>query len=1384
MSQEFIAGLDCGSVSVKLAVLDAQGRLLHSVYARHKGRPTACAAAMLTRALERFPGLELAVTGGPGKLVAETLGAPHVSELAAMALGAETLSPGARCVLEMGGEDSKLLLLRPGPRGPVVRDFALNSVCAAGTGAFLDQQAERMRLSLEDFAALALASKRPARIAGRCSVFAKSDMIHLQQVATPLADIAAGLCAAVARNFRGSIVRGRELPGPAVLVGGVALNAGVAEAFRRVLDLPDLVTPSLPAQAGALGAARKALEEGLSAPCDPAALERLTVVRLEDGGARPPLAERKIMERHLVPEAPLAPLPEQGRAPVYLGIDVGSISTNLALVDEEGRLVAKRYLRTASRPIEAVLRGLGELGAEVGGRVEVRGVGTTGSGRAMTGDLVRADVVKNEITAQARAAVAIDPEVDTVFEIGGQDSKYISIRDGRVRDFEMNRACAAGTGSFLEEQAERLGVPIKERFQELALAAEAPRDLGERCTVFMESSLASQLQRGAGRDDLLAGLAYSIVQNYVSRVVGPRPIGRRIFFQGGTAFNKAVAAAFEKHLGREIVVPPHHDVTGAIGMALIARDHMRADGGGPSRFRGFDLARLRYEVDSFTCDGCENSCEINRLRLEGEERPLFFGGRCEKFDDRRKAPEDLPDLFAFREQALFEVQRERAEALARSGGQAPRGRIGLPLAFLAHDLLPFHSTLLWELGFEPVTTGRTSRRMVRLGGRALAADTCHPVKAAFGHCLELAGQGLPAIFAPCVVNLAGPGEPARLPCPLTQSFPFLLASRLRAEGRDTRVLAPVIQADHGRTFLLRSLREAFDGYGVSAREMDKALEAAWAAQDRFEHALRERGRAFLESLDGPAVVVLGRAYNAFDPGLNLDLPRKLAALGVPALPQDMLPAEDEEGLEGMYWRSGRNLLRAARFVRNHPKLFALRIGSFSCGPDSFIDKGLDREMAGKPMLTLEIDEHTADAGMLTRCEAFLDSIADLPPPARLARPKPRKRRPDLKSRVLYGPRMSDHCLGLAAAFRSCGIESQVLPETGPEAMRLAASYVSGKECYPCAVTTGDLLLKVLAPDFDPERAAFFMPGGTGPCRFGQYAAHHRLVLEMAGAGDVPVYSPVQDRSLYRELAEAGTRFARRAWEAVVGYDLLQHCLHRVRPHELDPGAADRLYASASAGLERHLADPSKDIAAFLAQVRGAFARIPRRREPRPRVLLAGEIFVRHNRFSNEDLVRRIEALGGEVVLAPFGEWVRYVTYIAVREARRSRDLTGFLKLALRRKVQDSTTRRLEAALGDLAGHEPDVERVLALAAEYLPEDVRGEAVLTIGATLEAAPRVAGVVNAMPFGCMPGTISAALLREASGKLDLPVISLPFDGTPHPASALTLEAFMEQCRARGG
>ena len=751
----------------------------------------------------------------------------------------------------------------------------------------------------------------------------------------------------------------------------------------------------------------------------------------------------------------------------------------------------------------------------------------------------------------------------------------------------------------------------------------------------------------------------------------------------------------------------------------------------------------------------------------------------------RRGASGLPDLFALREAEL----RKAHEAHAAAGRTAPRGEIGLPLSLLAQDLLPWFSTLLWELGLASKLSARTTKRTAALVSSAVLAEACHPLKAAFGHVRALLESGATRLFIPSLIDSAAPGARASLSCPITQSFPYQVKSWLRTSGRgEVGVVIPAINRRHGERALVRELARSL---GTGFFETRRAVRAANAAQAACEAALREHGRRFLAGLAGRAVVLLGRAYNAFDPGLNLDIPAKLAGLDTPTLPMDFLPLDEtgDAAWPGMYWRSGQRMLAAARLVRADPRLFAVHVGSFSCGPDSFIEKFLAEELAGKPYLAVEIDEHSADAGVVTRLEAFLDSL----PAGPVEKPAPRRARPrssGLAGRVVFGSRMSDHCLGIAAALRSCGVAAQVLPETDAEALALARRHTSGKECHPCAMTTGDLLKKALAPDFEPKRSAFFMPGGTGPCRFGQYSAFLRLVLDRAGFPEVPVYAPMQDVNLYTDLAEAGPDFARRSFEAVLAFDLAIKCLHRVRPYEREAGSADALYDGAVARLEAAIERPGADLVPVLEGVRRDFEALPREAGARrPLIGVVGEIFVRSNRVANEDLVRRIEALGGEVRLAGVDEWIGYVTELSRRDARRSGGLRRILGLELKNRVQRRIAERFESVFAGLleAIHEPDAAELLALAAPYLSASVRGEAVLTIGKSVDLVRPghgrgAAGIVSAIPFGCMPGSIAQALLREVSARLDMPVLTLPFDGTPHVTGELALETFMEQARAR--
>src|SRR5208283_3010084 len=748
----------------------------------------------------------------------------------------------------------------------------------------------------------------------------------------------------------------------------------MVRAFKEVFELDELFVPEDHFFMGALGAALKDMDDHRINDYDPYALEAfLASARFDDQGHQPLFSSAAVNVRHRRNGG--ASAFTSGHTGAYMGIDIGSISTNLALVDKHGALIAKRYLMTAGRPIDAVRQGLDEIYAEVGNSVNILGVGTTGSGRYMIADYVGADIVKNEITAQATAAIFINPAVDTILEIGGQDSKYISIRDGVIVDFEMNKACAAGTGSFLEEQAEKLGIPVKDEFAALAFHSKRPCRLGERCTVFMENSLVANLQKGAARDDLLAGLAYSIVQNYVNRVIAGKPIGKNIFFQGGVAFNKAVVAAFEKYLDTEITVPPNHDVTGAIGMALIAMRHMKlqpaAERG--TRFKGFSLSKRPYEMASFECKGCSNVCEINRVKIEGEEGQLFFGGRCERYDVRRSRTLSLPDPFEYRQEMLWKAHNNFLDAFSaarqevsgkKKGG--PKIKIGIPYIFFFHDYLPFWTTFLWELGFEVIVSPKTNKQIVNLGVENVLSEACFPVKVAHGHIKYLVDEGVDALFIPSFidVNQGGRNSPVGLACPHTQTIPYVA----RAAIRGIRPITPIVDFRSGMGRLKRELLGGLKQFGIRRKDIDRAIGHARTAQEAFSSSVAgEGGELLAQYASGTqaVVVIIGRAYNAFDPEVNLGIPGKLSAINTISIPMDMLPlgeGQTHEKWPNMYWRSGQRILSAARIIRNTPHLYAIYIGNFSCGPDSYILKYFKEEMADKPFLHLEIDEHSADAG--------------------------------------------------------------------------------------------------------------------------------------------------------------------------------------------------------------------------------------------------------------------------------------------------------------------------------------------------------------------------------------------------------------------------------------
>ncbi len=1342
-------GIDVGSVSIKVAKF-FNGNLVKTDYIIHQGSPYDTLWKIINglKVPER-----IVLTGSVPKVLVDSLGVLRVNEVEAVVRGLRFLYGNFNSVIEIGGINSKFITLHKG-----LMDFSSNSLCAAGAGIFLDQQAQRLCVPIEKFGEIALNSKRPVRIAGRCSVFAKSDMIHLQQIGTPIEDLVAGLCYALARNFKSAIIKGRKVLSPLAFIGGVAANKGMVTALSAVLHLNDndLIVPEHHKTIGAIGAVLMARESDWKSRLKGVENFKKWLNQPEHIHRLPPLNGRKEWR----PSISVNPPKEKTLG--YLGVDVGSISTNLVIIDKNGNVLARKYLWTKGRPIDMVIKGLTELNSEIGDKIEIIGVGTTGSGRYLIGELIGADVIKNEISAQARAAIEIVPNVDTIFEIGGQDSKFISVENRTIVDFEMNKVCAAGTGSFLEEQTQALGVKLEE-FGDRALEAKSPINLGERCTVFIGSEVIHYQNNLAERENLLAGLSYSTVFNYLNRVVGNKKIGEHIVFQGGVASNKAVISAFEEVLNKKITVPPNHDVTGAIGIALIVRD----SGIQKTKFKGFDLTKKSYITDSFVCKHCSNECEINRIEIEGEN-PVFYGGRCERYEEREKKEDNnLPDLFRMRNDIFFKT--EDVEGI----------EIGVPRALIFYELFPFFYKFLVELGFKPVLSEETNRNIIDAGAALTIADTCFPVKACLGHIDSLVKKGIRKFFIPSVITMKPNNQTftRSFVCPYVQSLPYQAKAIF---GNKIEIYAPPIYFDRGEKIVEKELFEFTIKFGKNRKTIAEAIKKAFDYQNRVQEEINQKIQEVIEEYRGITFLICSRPYNGYDEGLNLKLMQKVRNLGILPIPLDFIKLDYDflsEDFYNMYWHYGQKILGATKFIAEKENVYPVYLSNFACGPDSFLINFLKEKINRKPMLVLEIDEHSGDAGFITRLEAFVDSIKNMK--QKIESTKIRANSLLIKERKIFIPYMCDGAKILCSGMRLAGIEAEVMEPPDEESIMLGRKYTSGRECLPAIITAGDMLKKIKASDFNPDKTSFLMAQGSGPCRFGQYYKLHRIILDKLGLDNVTIYAPNQGPSLFDDLGPMGLKFLLLTWDGICAVDGLESKVRRIRPYELNKGETDRIYNEALKTICETI-ENGRSIIPILKNACIKFDNIKVDKMPKPKIGIVGEIYIRSQKFSNGFLEKKLESMGCEVSLPSIAEWFFYTNFTRIRNCL----WFNQFRRAIFTKIFNYYMQWRQKYIYKILGleFEPEVKEILQLAEKYIHPSFEGEAILSVGKTIEfIKENFSGVINVMPFTCMPGNIVTTVYKGIKDDYpEFPLISLSFDGIANTIDEIRFETFVEQAK----
>ena len=1404
-------GVDIGAETVK-AVLLRGDEIEELGVVPVRGKPFERVREVLARVRDSgVTTAALGLTGTGAPQVAAPLGLEPVDEPNALAAACNLLCPQARTVIEMGRETQKYLRFAwDEVAGRLLLDDAsLSSKCAAGSGSFLDHMAHRLNFgSIAEFARVADQTENPASLSGRCAVFTESDIVHLYQKGTPRDRIAAGIHQAICRNYHSSIARGKDLVDQVLFLGGVSLNPAVRKYLARELGLApeQIIIPAHNLTLGAIGAALRAhgeldLEQAL------AALDAQIGRALEYAGTEPLVLTQSNVQ---TPADSSDDLPRE--IPVAaLGVDIGSVSTKAALVTEvdgKVRLLASYYRRTDGDPLAAVRDTVGQIQRQVqeaGLRIGEIVAATTGSGRYLTGDYLGADVVKNEITTQAQGARAFVPGIDSILEIGGQDSKYIRLDGDVIVDFEMNKACAAGTGAFLEKQAARLGLDITE-FGPTALRAKRPPDLDWTCTVFSESASVYYQQNNVPIEDLCAGLCLASAKNYLHKNVANRDVGEKVAFQGAVAFNQGMVAAFETILGRPIIVPPHPHITGAVGAAVIAYRQRPAQ----SSFRGFEqIAAGHYHVSSFECQRCPNRCDVNVFQVDGGPK-YYYNDRCERYSGahKRGLGEGLPDLFAERELLL----------MAGTEAEAPEGAptVGIPRGLMFPECYPLYRAFFQALGLRVVPSDPSNKQIIAKGINSVAGEPCFPIKVAHGHVAHLVERGVDYLFLPAVCDTEQPNPRFRQShtCPYVMSAPEVISAALRLDEKPLKVLSPRLFFRRGERHLRRVFRELALEFGRQGPDVERAIDAGLEALREFRRKIDERGREILASLppDQRAFVVIGRPYTTYDPAANMEIGRKIQDLGLLALPLDYLPVDQEDVSDhwpNAYSRQVQKKLAAARLISRDPRFQAVVLTYFACGPDSFANPFFKDEI-GEPCYVMQIDEHTADAGVITRMEAFADTATGKdgarPPEAFTTSDTPIL---DIGRRRLWIPHACDQAHVLAAVLRAWGLDAEPLARSPDPGLNLARRVISEDVCLPMLITTQDILERVHAPDFDPGTEAFFQGQSEGPCRFGMYCMMQRRILDKMGLNEVPMVA-LGNRSAHGGL---GLDFLLTAWGCLLAHDMLDKMRLRTRPYEKTRGQSDIVFSH----YLREVCNLAGEQKALIASPRGrlrllagrhtealedlvrraqrSFASLPRRdgAEPRPRIGLVGEFFVRIHDGSNQQVIRKLERAGAEVWLAPPTEFFGYCSCIGGllardrwQDTRAWPDLRAALNGALLTRVAVRDEHHLfSATLPYLEGYDDiPADEVIREGSRYVHPSFGGEAICSMGKARDFAKRrLDGIVNVAPFNCMPG-MTVTMLSQAFRRHhdNIPFLNLDYDGFVDASRDAKIVSFMSQVKER--
>ena len=1354
-------GIDIGSTTVKVSIIEDGGKLLFADYKRHFANIQETLADLLREGEEKLGALtvEPVITGSGGLTLSKHLGIPFVQEVVAVATSLKDYAPQTDVAIELGGEDAKIIYFTGGI------DQRMNGICAGGTGSFIDQMASLLQTDASGLNEYAKNYKAIYPIAARCGVFAKTDIQPLINEGATKEDLSASIFQAVVNQTISGLACGKPIRGNVAFLGGpLHFLSELRAAFIRTLNLgtDQIIAPDHSHLFAAIGAAMNSDPKTTASLHD--LIERLShgiKMDFEVKRMEPLFTDEADYEKfrtrhasHDVKKGDLATY--EGNC--YLGIDAGSTTTKVALVGEDGSLLYRFYSNNNGSPLATAIRAMQEIHDQLPEKAQIAYSCSTGYGEALLKSALMLDEGEVETISHYYAAAAFEPDVDCILDIGGQDMKCIKIKDGTVDSVQLNEACSSGCGSFIETFAKSLNYSVQD-FAKEALFAKNPTDLGTRCTVFMNSNVKQAQKEGASVADISAGLAYSVIKNALFKVIkitNASDLGKHVVVQGGTFYNDAVLRSFEKISGCEAVRPDIAGIMGAYGAALIARE--RYDASKTTTMLPIDkILSLTYKTTMARCQGCTNHCVLTINRFDGG-RQFVTGNRCERGLGGNKQKKDIPNLFDYKYHRMFDYEPLTADL-------APRGTVGIPRVLNMYENYPFWAVFFKELGYRTVLSPKSTRQIYELGIESIPSESeCYPAKLAHGHIEWLIRQGLTYIFYPCV-----PYERNETPeagnhynCPMVTSYAENIKNNVESlTDHKVHFRNPFMAFTNEEILTKRLVEEFTRDQSIPEKEIRAAAHKAWQELIASRQDMEKKGEeviAWLKETGHHGIVLAGRPYHV-DPEINHGIPELITSYGFAVLTEDSvshLGRVDRPLIVTDQWMYHSRLYEAASYVKTQPNLDLIQLNSFGCGLDAVTTDQVNDILtrSGKIYTLLKIDEVNNLGAARIRVRSLIAAIRVREmrhyhkPIVSSAYSRVYFTKEMKKNYTILCPQMSPiHFDLIEPAVRSCGYNLEVLQNSDRTAIDTGLKYVNNDACYPSLIVVGQIMDALLSGKYDLEHTAVIMSQTGGGCRASNYIGFIRRALERAGMPQIPVISLNANGMETNPGFKITLPLLTKAMQAVVYGDLFMRVLYATRPYEAKAGSANALHEKWKAICIKSLQKHSLSMAEFNRNIRGIihdFDELPRRDVQKPRVGIVGEILVKFSPLANNHVVELLEAEGAEAVMPDLLDFLLYCFYNSNFKAdnlggKRSTahlcnmgiSLLEYFRRTCRRELERSTHFLPPARIQDLA----------SMAKHYVSlGNQTGEGWFLTGEMLELIHSgTTNIICTQPFGCLPNHI---------------------------------------------